>query len=353
VLDSRRPGVVALTVHGTLLAGRFGDWLIEIAAGLGVVLIVSGLYLWWPRGGWTRAFQVARGPRRLVMRDLHRLTGVVIAPVFAFYLITGLTWTEVWGERFTQAWSTLPAERSSPAGAPNAGAHAAATHGDVLNSPGRQVAPWGLEQTPVPVSILARQHEGHHTQPEFSLNPARRVTADAAVAIARARGIGDRFVVRVPVGDAGVWTITATGMSGLITDPRDELTVHVDQYSGEVRGVAAYADYTVAAKAMAVSVPLHQGSFGWWNVLTAAFFSLSIIGLTVAGLLTWWWRRPSRVWRLAAPPLPHGMPPPRAAIATAVVIGLTFPLVGVTFVALGLLDVLIVQRIPALRAVLD
>jgi uncharacterized iron-regulated membrane protein len=31
VPDSWRPGVVALTVHGTLLAGRVGDWLIEIA----------------------------------------------------------------------------------------------------------------------------------------------------------------------------------------------------------------------------------------------------------------------------------------------------------------------------------
>ncbi len=196
VLDSRRPGVVALTVHGTLLAGRVGDWLIEIAAGLGVVLIVSGLYLWWPAGDLRRAFQVARGPRRLMMRDLHRLTGVGVAPVFVFYLITGLTWTEVWGERFSQAWSTFPAERSSPDGTTTAGADAALTHGDVLNSPGRQVAPWALEQTSVPVSVPARQHEGHAAPPDQGRYPAGRVTADAAIAIAQARGIGDRFVVR-------------------------------------------------------------------------------------------------------------------------------------------------------------
>ncbi len=150
-----------------------------------------------------------------------------------------------------------------------------------------------------------------------------------------------------------MWTISATGMSGLIADPRDELTVHVDQYSGAVRGVAGYADYSLAAKAMAVSVPLHQGSFGAWNVAAAAFFSLSIMALTVAGLLTWWWRRPSRVCRLAAPPLPHGLPPPRVAIATAVIIGLAFPLVGLTFVAVGLIDALVLPRIPALRAVLE
>ena len=35
-------------VHGTLFLGAFGDRMIEIAASLGIVLIVSGLYLHWP-----------------------------------------------------------------------------------------------------------------------------------------------------------------------------------------------------------------------------------------------------------------------------------------------------------------
>ena len=43
-------------VHGTLLLGDVGDRLIEIAAGFAIVMIVTGLYLWWPRGGtrWAR-----------------------------------------------------------------------------------------------------------------------------------------------------------------------------------------------------------------------------------------------------------------------------------------------------------
>jgi uncharacterized iron-regulated membrane protein len=353
VLDSRRPGIVATTIHGTLLAGRVGDWLIEIAAGLGIVLVVSGLYLWWPRGGWLRAFQIAWVPRRLVFRDLHKLIGVALAPVLMFYLLTGLTWTEVWGERFTQAWSTFPAEKSAPAGATTAGAHAVTTHGDVLNGPGRLLAPWGIEQTPVPLSILTRQHDHHGGQLDHGNAPPARVTADEAIAIARASGIGDRFVVGVPAGATGVWTVSTTGMSGLLADPRDELTVHVDQYSGDVRGVIAWSDYSLPAKAMAVSVPLHQGTLGAWSVWTASGVCLAVIGLAGTGLLTWWSRRPSRVWRLAAPPLSPGMPPPRVAIATAVLIGLAFPLVGLTFVVVGLVDGLIVQRLPRLRAVLE
>ncbi len=45
-------------VHGTFFLGEFGDRLIEIAAGLSIMLVVSGLYLWWPRDrkGLYRAF---------------------------------------------------------------------------------------------------------------------------------------------------------------------------------------------------------------------------------------------------------------------------------------------------------
>lgn len=150
-----------------------------------------------------------------------------------------------------------------------------------------------------------------------------------------------------------MWTVSATTMSGLLTDPRDELTVHVDQYSGDVRGVIGWPDYGIGARAMAVSVPLHQGSFGAWNVWLAALVCLAMIGLSVTGVLAWWWRRPSRAWRLVAPPLPHDVRAPRVAVVAAVAIGLAFPLVGLTFVAIAILDMLVVQRVPGLRAILD
>ena len=64
---------IARALHGTLLIGTVGDRLIELAAGWAIVLVVSGLYLWWPRGQgmrgvfWPRL--TARG--RLFWRDLH------------------------------------------------------------------------------------------------------------------------------------------------------------------------------------------------------------------------------------------------------------------------------------------
>uniref|UniRef100_UPI001CD846A6 PepSY domain-containing protein n=1 Tax=Novosphingobium huizhouense TaxID=2866625 RepID=UPI001CD846A6 len=40
---------IAHRIHGQLLLGRQGSWLVELAASWAIVLIASGLYLWWPR----------------------------------------------------------------------------------------------------------------------------------------------------------------------------------------------------------------------------------------------------------------------------------------------------------------
>lgn len=41
---------IARALHGELMVGTVGDRLVELAAGWGIVLVVSGLYLWWLRG---------------------------------------------------------------------------------------------------------------------------------------------------------------------------------------------------------------------------------------------------------------------------------------------------------------
>lgn len=97
---------LARAVHADLLIGTPGDRLIELAAGWGVVLVVSGLYLWWPRGRgagagvlWPRLS--ARG--RLLWRDLHAVTGFWGALLLLFMLLTGMTWTGFWGKQFAGA----------------------------------------------------------------------------------------------------------------------------------------------------------------------------------------------------------------------------------------------------------
>ena len=146
VEDRRRIYVMAHLLHGTLLLGNLGDGLIEIAASLGILLIVSGLYLWFPKGtSFWQSFRISGATPRLVWRDVHKLTGVILAPVLALQLIAGLAWTEVWGGRFVQTWSTLAATTAAPG-------QSAGAHHETLNAGSSKVVPWNLEQTPLPSS---------------------------------------------------------------------------------------------------------------------------------------------------------------------------------------------------------
>ena len=40
---------IVRTIHGELLAGRTGSMLVELAASWAIIMLVTGLYLWWPR----------------------------------------------------------------------------------------------------------------------------------------------------------------------------------------------------------------------------------------------------------------------------------------------------------------
>src|SRR3546814_1307595 len=69
----RRLSAVVQRIHGSLLMGVGGGILVELAASWAMVLILTGLYLWWPRG---RGLAGVVWPRlslggRAALRDLQ------------------------------------------------------------------------------------------------------------------------------------------------------------------------------------------------------------------------------------------------------------------------------------------
>jgi uncharacterized iron-regulated membrane protein len=47
--EDHRPMNVISSLHGELLMGDRGSNIVELAASWAIVMIVTGLYLWWPR----------------------------------------------------------------------------------------------------------------------------------------------------------------------------------------------------------------------------------------------------------------------------------------------------------------
>lgn len=148
---------VARALHAELLLGTTGDRLIELAAGWGIVLLVSGLYLWWPRKGpgvggilWPRMNQ--RG--RLWWRDLHAVVGFWGAGFLLLLLLSGMTWTGFWGDQFANVWNRFPAAmwNEVPKSAPLA---------RTLNHAHEQTVPWAVESTPMPSSQPVPESHDH------------------------------------------------------------------------------------------------------------------------------------------------------------------------------------------------
>ena len=111
---TRSSNYIANDIHGTLLLGDFGDRLLEIAAGLAILLIITGLYLWWPRnkqGIYGTLIPRLKLGKRILWRDLHSSLGFYLSLGMVFFMISGLAWTGFWGGQMTQAWSTFPAEK--------------------------------------------------------------------------------------------------------------------------------------------------------------------------------------------------------------------------------------------------
>jgi uncharacterized iron-regulated membrane protein len=89
----------ATKFHGTLLIGDLGDWLIEAAASLGLLLVGTGIYLHWPRNGWDwrKVLTVETAAKgRNFWKSLHGTIAPWVSVILVVFLISGVSWAGLW-----------------------------------------------------------------------------------------------------------------------------------------------------------------------------------------------------------------------------------------------------------------
>ena len=324
-LDDR--GTIMWTVrylHSFKYFGTTARKVIEIAAGWSILLVGTGIYLWWPRGKGSGGVVSVRGkPKsRVFWRDLHAVLGIFVGGFLVFLAITGMPWSGVWGGQVNQ-WAN-----GNNVGYPSGVRVEVPVSNAYLSDQG--LTSWSLEQARIPES----------TPPA---SPMPRIGLNNAVAAFEQLGLQQGFTVNLPSSAAGVYTgsIYPDNLS-------QQRVVHLDQYSGEPLIDMSYADYGLLGRWLEFGINVHLGQqFGLFNQLFLLAVCFTIILLAVSAAVMWWKRRPKGA--MGVPPLPADKRVFRGLIAILVVGGVIFPLVGASLIVMLLIDWLVVQRLQERR----
>jgi len=313
VLGTTGEGGIMKTVrelHSLVITGPIGNALIEIAAGWAIVLVVTGLVLWWPRG--RNPALALRGPpaRRRFWRDLHASTGVLAGGIILFLAVTGMPWSVFWGAEVQMLLTRNGLGRPEAPG-PQPWEHA----GHDAGTAAREVLPWSLQGRPAP-----------HAHGAGDIGP------DRALAVAAARGLAAPLTLSLPQAPGQLY-----GVSRVVERSQDARAIYVEPAGGRVLQDADYARFGSGAKVVEWGIATHQGQqYGAANRWVMLAGCVALLLLCISAPVLWWKRRVSG--RLRGPPLPSDERAGRQAAAVAAVLGILYPLTGATMLAVWVLD---------------
>lgn len=277
---------IVLLIHRRLLAGTTGRIFVELATSWGIILAVTGLYLWWPRGR-DKLLGVMlprlRGKNYLVWRDWHAVPGFYLALFAVLVMFTGLFYTMAFGRGYQRM---LEATNSNPPSYPEAT---------------KSIAQPG----------------------------ASALSLDEIIAVAgRAQPEKEMFIDLPNKADASVYVY-----AGSSDHPATLSQFYIDQYSGKVMGLTAWRQLPLPYKIHLLSYPIHVGSiYGWPTKVLALMVCLLIVAMSLTGAAMWWIRRPKG--KTGFPQQPKEFQPAKWLIALIGLLGLLMPAAGISILAI-------------------
>jgi uncharacterized iron-regulated membrane protein len=314
-------------LHSLAFFGHWPEKLIEAVGGFAMVLVVTGVYLWWPRRQTGGVVTIRGTPsRRVFWRDTHAVSGIFGSVLIFFLAFSGMPWSGYWGNALNEYAANTGV--GYPSGVWDGVPTSAIPEGAVLDK-----TIWSEEKAPMPLSKGDTAH---------ILHP---IGIDKAIAIAKDAGITPGFELTLPTDATGVYTAQI-----FPADLYRQRTIHIDQYSGERLVDLGYRDSGWIGRWVDYGVNIHMGQE--WGRLNQLLMSAGVILLilsSVAAVVMWWKRRPKG--RLGVPPQPTDKRVYRILWLIAIVFGVLFPVSGIAILAMIAVDLLVIRTVPALRRV--
>jgi len=315
-------------MHSELVIG--GTWanrLVELAACWGIILLLTGLFLWFPRNKasiWgTILPRLSKPGSRIFWRDLHAIPAFWLSLLITLLIATGLPWSGVFGGQIDKLANSTNTNTPPYAYSFGEKPNSVTVAKDIAED-----LPWAVESLPVPSSASS----GY-----LPLN------IDHVVHIANNQNVLLPYTITTPQGETGVFTLSTSHVK-----PGNNATLHIDQYSGAVLTDVRYSDYGIMAKAISLGIAFHEGKlFGLANQIIGLIACLGLIVIAVSSYIMWKKRKPKA--KLGAPTQPQNKKVTFAIFLMMLICGAIMPLVGLSILVVLILDVLIIRRIKPLR----
>lgn len=345
-----------LRLHGELLSGAWGSAVVELAASWTVVMIVTGLFLWWPSN--TRRLGGILYPRlnqggRAFWKDIHSVVGIYVSFFALFLLFTGLPWAKSWGGYLkavrkitgTSAtaasahdWTTSSAQEKAARVAMNNDPMGAT---DKAGTKASSMA--GMDMSGMAGMDMSSGEHSEHGAKALSkpATPNAYVAIDKMVAVVAPLNLPYPVLVSPPRKFGGNWTAKS--------DTRDRplrVDLVLDGKTGAILSRSDFSSKPWIDRVVGIGIAAHEGQlFGVANQLLGLFTTCGLVLLSISGVMMWWKRRPEGV--LGAPAPVRKIPWSGGLIAIMVLFGVYFPFLGGSMILVGLTERFVLRRIPA------
>ena len=323
-------------LHGELMAGDRGSLLVELAASWTIVMVLTGLVLWWPTQ--TERFAGVLYPRigqsgRVFWRDLHSVTGLWVSGFALFLLVTGLPWAKSWGSYFKKmrgAVSSVAVKQDWTTGRSSEIAQRVARNGggdsDMADHPMHSAAP----------PRFGRKNRGRAGAPA----PGAYAAIDRVIPAVLPLNLAYPVQISPPLKKGDPWTAKSDSQNRML---RDVYTIDGD--SAAILTHDTFSDRPIVDRAVSIGISAHEGHlFGFPNQLISLFTATSLALLAVSSVALWWRRRPEGV--LGAPVALEKPTLSRALVALIVLMAIYLPMLGISIILLWLIERLLLRRLP-------
>jgi uncharacterized iron-regulated membrane protein len=294
-------------LHGSLLVGENGSLLVELAACWTIFLVLSGMYLWWPKDSNGMAGviypRLKEGGRRF-WRDLHAVIGMWISIFVLFLLISGLPWTQVWGAGFKEV-------------------RKAVTH---MTSSDWSINKKEQQQT------LQRQSRAYI--------PLSNDVYQKSLTL----GFAAPLELSVADADNKIWKVSSRSQNMTLSqnawlDSTGKIIKHTD-----------FNDKALLDRIIGVGISAHEGQlFGWANQLLGVITALGLLTLSISGFILWRKRKPAK--RLGAPNKlqEQKLAKSKGIVVLMGILAALLPMLLMSLIVIILLEKLVFPKLPKVQ----